>query len=534
MANHELRGDELLTIAQASQFASEFLGKPVSNSNISYLIQYGRIRKFARNGTTLVNRDELVKYYHSHNGKREVNWRSKLGHDLNWGLSFDHLREIDTTKHVHRLHPYKGKFIPQLVEYFLDSHVDEFKREVFFKKGDVVLDPFCGSGTTLVQANELGMHAVGIDISGFNSLISNVKIEKHNLLEILRISNEITHKLNNYIAQTNSIQFEQRLLEELAKFNSLHFPSPEFKFKVKNREVDEDAYGAQKAAEFLPVFERLSTEFRIDFSRPSDGSFLDTWYIRPVRAEIDFVFQLIKQIESQNAKKVLSVILSRTIRSCRATTHSDLATLKAPVLATYYCTKHGKICKPLFSILSWWQRYTEDTIARLSDFDRLRTSTHQLCITGDSRTIDLHKELWKKRRKLYDIVKQQGIAGIFTSPPYVGLIDYHDQHAYAYDLLQFERQDELEIGPMFKGQGRQAKDDYIAGISSVFSNLVKYLNPEANIFVVANDKFGLYDSIAKKAGLILREQFKRPVLNRTERDKSAYSESIMRFKVSAE
>jgi len=40
-------------------------------------------------------------------------------------LSFDHLREVDTTKHVHRLHPYKGKFIPQLVQYFIDNHTDD-------------------------------------------------------------------------------------------------------------------------------------------------------------------------------------------------------------------------------------------------------------------------------------------------------------------------------------------------------------------------------------------------------------------------
>ena len=65
------------------------------------------------------------------------------------------------------------------------------------------------------------------------------------------------------------------------------------------------------------------------------------------------------------------------MRSCRATTHSDLATLKEPITATYYCSKHGKICKPLFSILSWWERYSEDTILRLADFDKLRTDTFQ-------------------------------------------------------------------------------------------------------------------------------------------------------------
>ena len=41
----------------------------------------------------------------------------------------------------------------------------------------IVLDPFAGSGTTLVQANELGMHSVGLDISHFNCLIAETKLE---------------------------------------------------------------------------------------------------------------------------------------------------------------------------------------------------------------------------------------------------------------------------------------------------------------------------------------------------------------------
>jgi len=49
------------------------------------------------------------------NNKQE-SWKEELGEDLNWALSFDQYKESETTKHVHRLHPYKGKFIPQMVE----------------------------------------------------------------------------------------------------------------------------------------------------------------------------------------------------------------------------------------------------------------------------------------------------------------------------------------------------------------------------------------------------------------------------------
>ena len=75
-------------------------------------------------------------------------------------LSFAGVREYERTKHVHRLHPYLGKFIPQLVEVFLKH---------YFKKGESILDPFMGSGTTLIESNVLGMNSTGIEISLFKT-----------------------------------------------------------------------------------------------------------------------------------------------------------------------------------------------------------------------------------------------------------------------------------------------------------------------------------------------------------------------------
>jgi len=112
----------------------------------------------------------------------------------------------------------------------------------------------------------------------------------------------------------------------------------------------------------------------------------------------------------------------------------------------------------------------------------------------------------------------------------VGLINYHEQHAYAYDLFGFKRRDELEIGPLYKGQGKEARESYIEGISQVLINSRKYLTDDFDIFLVANDKYNLYPQIAEKAGLKIVNTYKRPVLNRTEKDKSAYSEFIFHLK----
>ena len=99
----------------------------------------------------------------------------ELDLDLSW--SERDLPERERTKHVHRLHPYLGKFVPQLVVALRDRYV---------KPGGRVLDPFAGSGTTLVQALESGLDATGADIAAFNALLMDVKTRRYNLFVLER------------------------------------------------------------------------------------------------------------------------------------------------------------------------------------------------------------------------------------------------------------------------------------------------------------------------------------------------------------
>ena len=523
--------NRLLTLAEAGEWASREFGRAIDAQNIGYLVNYGRVPKINGDGRgALVRLSDLREYYRSRRGLRERYFKRRLGEDINWRLSFEECRESETTKHVHRLHPYKGKFIPQLAEYFLDSRVDEFKTESCFAPGDIVLDPFCGSGTTLVQANELGLHAVGIDISAFNAAISNLKLTRANSAAVAQAAKTVAQKIEQSAVGKRARACEVEILDALRAFNEAHFPSPEFKRRVRTGEIDESSHGEKMEKAFLPRYQEILARHKIDARPPDGGGFLEKWYAPAVRAEMRAAKAAVDAIDDNETRGVLRIILSRAVRSSRATTHSDLATLVEPIFHSYYCGKHGKICKPIFSMLGWWRRYAQDTAARIESFSRLRTDTRQMCLTGDARGIDIAAALEKRDPKLAATVRRKKIRGIFSSPPYVGLIDYHDQHAYAYELFGLKRRDEDEIGAMAKGRGREARENYAAGIAAALQNSRRFLRRDFDIFLVANDNFGLYPQIAARAGLRVVKEYKRPVLNRAEGSKSAYGESIFHMK----
>jgi len=106
-----------------------------------------------------------------------LNWKEKNIQNFGVDLSFANIHEKERTKHVQRLHPYLGKFIPQLVEVFLKK---------YFKPGEMILDPFVGSGTTLIEANILNMPSIGIELSEFSYLIAKVKTQKYNIELVVR------------------------------------------------------------------------------------------------------------------------------------------------------------------------------------------------------------------------------------------------------------------------------------------------------------------------------------------------------------
>lgn len=63
-------------------------------------------------------------------------------------------------------------------------------------KGNIVFDPFCGGGTTLIKAKLDGYNSIGLDISPFSVFLSNVLTKSYNVSKLYNTLSRISHEIN--------------------------------------------------------------------------------------------------------------------------------------------------------------------------------------------------------------------------------------------------------------------------------------------------------------------------------------------------
>jgi hypothetical protein len=344
--------------------------------------------------------------------------------DLELSWSEAELPERERTKHVHRLHPYLGKYVPQLVEVFLRRYA---------RPGQLVWDPFVGSGTTLVEANAFGARAAGCDVSAFNCLLARVKTAEYE---------------------------GEALLADVVALSD----------------------GAQAA------------------EREAPSAYLAEWYAPRALGEL-LAFR--DRIEGTAYPDLWRVVLSRAARSARLARHFDLDFPEEPVRAEYACHKHRRVCRPVEEAGKFLRRYTGDAVRRVLEFADVRRCAEATVLHADARALDPPGPV--------DLV--------VTSPPYPGLIDYHEQHVYAFELLGLERRDDDEIGRGVAG--------YCEGVAATLARARAALRPGGRVVVVVNDRRGLYEEILAAAGLRLEQRMLRHVNRRTGRRKGEYFEEVL-------
>lgn len=98
--------------------------------------------------------------------------------------------DADTQYHVHGMHLYPARMIPQIANRLIRENSS---------KGETVLDPFCGSGSVLVEALILGRNAVGIDINPLAIMIAKAKTTTIHPSELASTIDEVLENVRQRI-----------------------------------------------------------------------------------------------------------------------------------------------------------------------------------------------------------------------------------------------------------------------------------------------------------------------------------------------
>lgn len=96
--------------------------------------------------------------------------------------------KLVTRNGMHSFHRYFGKLIPAIPAFAINT---------FTSEGDYVLDSFCGSGTSLLEAKKLNRNAFGVDLNPLAVFMAKVKTTKIDKTRVEKIWNQIKSDLKS-------------------------------------------------------------------------------------------------------------------------------------------------------------------------------------------------------------------------------------------------------------------------------------------------------------------------------------------------
>jgi site-specific DNA-methyltransferase (cytosine-N4-specific) len=138
--------------------------------------------------------------------------------DIDWTFE-----GVDTQRLTHGLHPYPARMVPHIPETILSY----YKQTGVVEKGDVVYDPFSGSGTTVVEARLAGLNAEANDINPLACLLTLAKSRPLVRGLLGRARRELLDGLEEELRQTRQKYADGAIDAEISDVRDGWFPEPQ-------------------------------------------------------------------------------------------------------------------------------------------------------------------------------------------------------------------------------------------------------------------------------------------------------------------
>jgi len=347
----------------------------------------------------------------------------------------DVLRKIDwdfygytTSNHLADLHWYPATFVPQLPSVIIKA---------LTSPGETVLDPFCGSGVSLVESLRLGRNAIGIDCTALGCFLSEVKCR--------------LVCANDYEVITNLENF----LREL-KIHPVSTHQPELQ-PTDNKILKPDFYRDQ-----FDGFIKLNPQ-------------LVQWYHpETLRALFQLKFT-IQNVGDSLVRDLLMVCFSSILRATSSQTKSwgHIADNVKPKCLEY------KEVSPLLI------RQVTRSIRGISELAK-----------DKSVSDNLRFRVYKADARQMDFVLPSSVDLVITSPPYPKMTDYALSQRLTYYWMDWDldKSRSLEIGSRRRRRQLTFDDDYLSDMEAVLKENRRVLNDGKYLCLI----LPLFESVAQK------------------------------------
>lgn len=170
--------------------------------------------------------------------------------------------DADTKHLTHNIHRYSGKFIPQIAKRAIS---------ILTSPGEFVVDPYCGSGTMLVEAVLLGRKALGIDLNPLAVLIARTKVTPVSSKDIDSLFRELNLALSPL-----------------------------------------------KSKEDLPLFHHLlngvASNLEVDHDHPANNEWFRKWFQPKILVELIAIDRAIREIKDVRKQDIARVAFSNILR----------------------------------------------------------------------------------------------------------------------------------------------------------------------------------------------------------------------------
>lgn len=261
---------------------------------------------------------------------------------------------------THHLFRFPAKFHAPVVAHLLKDYTQQ---------GDTVLDPFCGSGTLMVEAAISGRHSVGLDVDPLSVFISRAKTQA---LDTAKLSTTLVV-----------------LLEKMA---TCRRPIGEYEVRQWS-DLDDEAWSRQSAALFIPPIPNLLH-----------------WFRRYVVVDLARMLQIIDEhVTIPAERRFFRLVFASCLRNASNADPVPVSGLEV--------TKHmraldatGRLIDPY----ALFERRARRSIKDMEQFAGAKDSS----ATVRCRRVDTSA----------NIPSLGAIDAVVTSPPYHGAVDYYRRH----------------------------------------------------------------------------------------------------------